>query len=292
MLTSQFNPWNERKLIIVGEVAQSKTSSNSPSEVNNRLKPLLAAPPDTLTINDKNIKHYQIPNRCAAIMFSNSQNPLHLERAQRRVHVVNRLGEAKRDPDYYEDIIKWLKDGGAELCASYLLTYPLTDAQKREFSGPAPESEDKAELEDQNMHPQQSVLHDLIYDAREGSKEGTPWTLVATAEELSRLIKGKNGVQPSVPAVSGWLRDMERRKTGVRRCRIDPKHPAQCGVFGIDPHKGRLWFLADADPDGRQWSALTVQEIVALWKQLPPPKNATITPIRENFPAGTGEEPV
>ena len=291
-LTDTFNDWAERKLIIVGEVAQTKTGLNSPTEVNNRLKPLLAAPPETLRINNKNTKVYEIPNRCAVILFSNSQNPLHLERFSRRVHVVNRLGAQARGPDYYKDIHDWLDAGGAELCASYLLTYPLTDAEKDEFTASAPATDDKDELESQNVHPHLSALEDLIEDARAGIKDGTPWPLVTTVDDLCLLIKAKGMQTPSSKSVRAWLLDMERRGTGVRRCKVDPQKPLECAVVATSTHAGRLWLLADKTPDGRLWSALTTAEIIALWKNLPPPKNATIIKHpKAGFP-DDAEEPV
>ena len=101
--------WAERKLVIIGEFTKARNTG----EVNNRLKPLLAAPPDEMTVNQKNMKQYEIPNRTAVIMFSNAPNPLYLERGSRRVHVVNRLNQKARDADYYTDIINWLDGGGA-----------------------------------------------------------------------------------------------------------------------------------------------------------------------------------
>ena len=291
-LSNEFNPWIEHKLIIVGEVAQTKTGLNSPTEVNNRLKPLLAAPPSMLTVNNKNQPQYEIPNRCAVILFSNSQNPLHLERFSRRVHVINRLGALMRGADYYEDMHQWLEGGGAGLCAAYLRAYPLTDAEKREFSVAAPDTSDKIELESQNLHPQQAALEELIEDARAGIKDNTPWTLVATADELAQMIKSRGAFYPSSQNVRGWLSDMERRKTGVRRLRIDPAKPHLCGVVATSQHAGRLWLLADTTADGRLWASLTTTEIVALWKNLPPPKSASVTRHpRASFPDDQ-EEPV
>ena len=291
-LSNEFNPWIEHKLIIVGEIAQTRTGINSPTEVNNRLKPLLAAPPSNLTVNRKNQQQYEIPNRCAVILFSNSQNPLHLERFSRRVHVINRLGALVRGANYYEDMHRWLEAGGADLCAAYLRAYPLSEAEKREFSAAAPDTTDKTELESQNLHPQQAALEELIDDARAGIKDGTPWNLVANTDELAAMIKAKGVLHPSPQNIRTWLMDMERRGTGVRRCRIDPRKPSECAVVGNNQHSGRLWLLADTTADGRLWGSLTATEIIALWKNLPPPKSASVTRLpRASFPDDQ-EEPV
>ncbi len=281
-LAEDFNPWAERKLVIVGETAKSKSPFANAVDVNNRLKPLLAQPPAELTINSKHKAHYQIPNRCAVIMFSNDAVPLYLERNSRRVHVVNRLGQAVRDPSYYEDVHNWLAGGGAALCASFLLTLPLSDADINLFKGGvAPSTPDKIKLEEQNVEPQQSALEDLIEDARSGITVDTPYNLVATAEELAGFIKLKPGYHhrpPTARAVNSMLMALP----GVKRVKIDPKHPNRCGIVDVVVNgvrqAGRLWLLSERTADGRLWSTLTEAEIVAIWRNLPAPASATVIP--------------
>ena len=294
-LTEPFNPWAEHKLVIVGETARTSSPFSTASEVNNRLKPLLAAPPLELTVNRKNKEQYEIPNRTAVIMFSNDYNPLYLERNSRRVHVINRLGEAARDQGYYESVYKWLDEGGAALCAAYLLTLSLTDADIRLFNGGvAPSTPDKIELEEQNVQPQQAALEDLIEDARNGITADTPYNLVATASELSGYIKLTGAHRPpSARTIGAWLSTMP----GVRRIKTDPTSPQKAGVVnamlnGVK-HSGRLWALSEKAPDGRDWSTLTEAQIVAIWKNLPTPSSATIIPLKtakSAFP--DDEEPV
>ena len=289
-LEEQFNPWAERKLVIIGEFTKSRHGG----EVSNRLKPLLAAPPDELTVNQKNLKQYQIPNRTAVVMFSNAQIPLYLERNSRRVHVVNRLDHKARDPDYYTDMINWLDGGGAALCAAYILTLPLSAAEMTEFKGPAPSTADKVELEEQNVEPGLAALEDLITDARAGDRKDTPHTLVASSDELAGLIMLRPGFKnrpPSARAVSAWLKTIQ----GVQRLRIDPKNPTHCGMVtatinGV-MYSGRLWALGETI-DGRPWSSLTNTEIIAIWKNLGAPKSGTIIPFTPKAGGSFPEEPV
>jgi Family of unknown function (DUF5906)/Bifunctional DNA primase/polymerase, N-terminal len=281
-LAQPFNPWAERKLVIIGETSQSKHDA---IEVANRLKPLLAAPPIYLTINDKHVKQYRIPNRTAVILFSNSQNPLYLERGSRRVHVVNRLGCSARETAYYTDMINWLDRGGAALCAAYLLTLQLSDAEIDEFKGVAPSTTDKAQLEEQNVSPPLSLLEELIADARAGITTDTPYNLVASAQELVGYLKLRD-MRVTAQSISAWLMTMP----GVRRLRVDQKYPARCGVIsavvnGVT-YSGRLWALSETTADGRPWSALTEAEIIAIWKNLAPPRKGTIIP----FPSKAGGE--
>ena len=281
-LADNFNDIVEHKLMIIGETAQPKSGSVSAHDLSTRMKPLLAQPPTHQTVNRKFLQPYQIPNRCAVILFSNESNPLYLERGQRRVHVVNRLGAVVQPPAYYQKLQHWLQTGGAALAAAYLMTLPLSDAEKQEFiGGVAPESDDKTELENQNTHPQLAALEDLIRDARAGIVDGTPKTLVATIDQLCALIKAKGLAMVSPQNVRTWLLDMEKRGQGVRRLKIDPKEPHHCAVVSARLagilHHARLWLLADVNPDGQAWSTMTTAEIIALWKSLPKPPSASVS---------------
>ena len=69
---------------------------------------------------------------------------------------------------------------------------------------------------------------------------------------------------------------MEKRKLGVHRLRVDPKAKHWAGVVSDGKQGGRLWLLADKAPGGREWTDMTNAEIIALWKNLPAPPNATV----------------
>jgi Family of unknown function (DUF5906)/Bifunctional DNA primase/polymerase, N-terminal len=290
-LADNFTEAIEHKLLIVGETAQPRQGVVSAHDLGTRLKPLLSQPPTELKINKKFQTPYTIPNRLAVILFSNEANPLHLERGQRRVHVVNRLGVKAALSDYYWSMHEWLNAGGAEMVASYLLSYPLTEAERREFiGGNAPETDAKIELEHQNTPPALAALEDIIRDARAGIvNDTTPNALVATAEELVALIKGRGLHGPTPQNIRTWLLDMEKQNTGVRRLRIDHKEPHLCGVVGNGKVSARLWLLGDTAPDGTPWNTMNYVEIIAVWKNFPRPSKGTV----HQFPSGeVVEEPV
>lgn len=293
-LSEPFNAVIETKLLIVGETRQSNYGFTSAHDVGTRLKELLARPPETLTINKKHMQPYEIPNRVAVILFSNEENPLYLERGQRRVHVVNRRDAKSEPPGYYQNLWAWLKQGGDELAASYLLHYALTEADKQEFiGGVAPSSAAKIELEHLNIHPALSALEELLADAQEG--KGPFAVLVATQSEIADHVAREVKNRPTSQDIRTWLLDMEKRKTGVRRLKVDPKAPHLAGLVGDGKHSGRLWLLGEKAPGGREWFAMTNTEIIALWKNLPTPRNATVIlhpAARGNGAYPDEEEPV
>jgi hypothetical protein len=285
---NQFNEVLETKLLIVGETHQPKWTAH---EVASNLKHILARPPDTYTINRKNIPQYEVANRIAAILFSNDANPILLERGQRRIAVVNRRDATPRTKGYYDMLWDWLNLGGTELAAAYLLTLPLTAADIGSFTGGnAPSSGDKAALEELSVDPVLFALEGLIRDARAGIGPFT--NLLATATQLAEHTGLRN--KPSSQVVSGWLMDMEHRKQGVVRVRVNPKNPTDCSPVHTKNGAARLWALTDKAPDGRAWSVTPSVEIVARWQGKPIPKSAAVLAFPQ--PAkGNGlaeEEPV
>jgi hypothetical protein len=282
-----FNGWAEHKLVVIGETF--RPGSRDAHETSNRLKPILASPPDTITINNKYIRPYEIANRCGVVMFSNDANPLYIERGDRRVHVVNRLGAPVRDMIYYANLFDWMKGGGADLCVGYLFHMKLTPADVREFEGGvAPLTTDKLELERQNLPPGRVALEQVIQDAR-NSVSGAPG-LVVRVKDLLAPIHEQGCRNVTATQIQSWLMDMEVHKMGVRRCRIDPAHPGQCGVVGGRINgvvrTERLWVLADLTSDGRDWQRLSGAEIISIWLGQPAPPSAAVYQFPEK------EEPV
>jgi hypothetical protein len=280
-LKGGFTDMLEYKLLILNEASQMPAGSPDANVIQALLKKITAAPPTHLKVNPKNIRPYLIPNRLAVLVFSNDDNPVHVQRGDRRLHVVDRQAQQPQTQDYYQTLYAWFDNGGAALAASYLLTYPLTDADKAELlGGVAPSTSDKAALEQMNLPPQQAALEALIDDAREGLKDNAPVELIATAHELAQMIHARGGLrQPTDNQIGHWLLGMERAKRGVRRYRVDPKHPETgCGVASASGYKsGRLWLLADKTVDGRDWERMPTAEVLALWLNMPAPKNATVT---------------
>jgi hypothetical protein len=289
-LKGDFNYMMEHKLLIIGETGQTRFVTAH--DISTKLKPLTAKPPDFITINKKNLHPYRIPNRGAVILFSNEEHPLHLEQHQRRIHVVNRRQKEKPQSEaYYDQLYGWFDNGGTELAAAYLLAYPLPDAMRKNLiGGVAPASDDKDELEQKSLPPQQLALEDLIRDARDGLVDGVPANLVATVEELSQMIRDRGLRQPSPQQVGQWLLGMEREKKKVRRYKIDPARPDHgCGVAHASvnnrTYSGRLWLLDSLTVTGRDWDRLPTAEVIAIWKGLTI-KSATVTP----FPSKSKDE--
>jgi hypothetical protein len=95
-----------------------------------KLKPLAATPPETLRINQKNIKPVKIRNIVNATMTTNSQLPLRLTGISRRFYAVWSDLNTRDSEDqvlsfwqeYWDDRWEWMKGEGAKHCVHYLKT--------------------------------------------------------------------------------------------------------------------------------------------------------------------------
>lgn len=129
-LMSSWTWWAARtRLVIVEEMQTSERKATM-----NRLKPLVAAPPYTLTINKKMEPQYEVPNLIAAVFFSNMENALAVSKHDRRFLILWNDGHP-RESAYYADLHRWYKAGGREKAAKWLL---LRDVSAFEPVGRAP----------------------------------------------------------------------------------------------------------------------------------------------------------
>jgi Family of unknown function (DUF5906)/Bifunctional DNA primase/polymerase, N-terminal/Primase C terminal 2 (PriCT-2) len=261
-LNGQFTDYLEHKLMIVSETHQQTSARGQSSEdVYNRLKEYLARPPDEIKINNKGQKPYPIPNLGAWIFLSNYRDPLYLEPGDRRLHVVNNMDTPRQAPDYYEKMIPYL-EANKDLIASFLATYPLTEADIRLIEGPAPDSPAKRLLIRANQSSLDSAVEEFIAELQLTVAQGVKGTsLVATASEVKDSILGRSGlkfISSAKLAHALW-------SAGARPVKLDPKNPRGAGVTWAKGSPKRLWLLAPRDDKGRDYTRLSEAQLVELY---------------------------
>lgn len=129
--------------------------------VMNRLKPLVAAPPDALPVNQKFRNKFFIPNIIALIFFTNEDDALALSKGDRRYHVTWNDGEPKPE-SYYAAIWAWLSDGGTEAAVRWLMQ---RDVSKFNAKGRAPMTAAKADMRKAARSPVQEWIEEGLEDA-------------------------------------------------------------------------------------------------------------------------------
>src|SRR5690606_20605667 len=116
------------KLLVVNE---GDTADRDPKHgsISNKLKPLAAAPPERLRVNQKGIPAIEIRNIVNVIMTTNSQLPIKLHGTSRRIFPVwsdlNCRDEVTLEVlpewrEYWIGMWNWMMNGGCEACVWYL----------------------------------------------------------------------------------------------------------------------------------------------------------------------------
>jgi hypothetical protein len=177
----------QTKLLIVQEMHSFEQRATA-----NILKPLLASPPDTLTIEMKGREPYQVPNIVAAVFCTNERNALAIDGTGRR-YLVTWCDAAPQSATYYADLRRWLNDGGAEMAASYLLQRDVTAFNAK---GRAPQSASREDMRKASRTKVEEWIEDGISEA-----EGDFAPDLVIAETLRTAIPsaaiGKYGVMSS-----------------------------------------------------------------------------------------------
>ena len=126
-LLSDFNPYLlSTKYLHINEAELG--DRKEATQVANRLKPLSAAPPDQLNVNDKGVKNVKIRNVVNCTMTTNSRLPIRLNGPSRRMLCLwsdfnfldANLEMTQTGVTFWKEHWTWMKNGGAEVCIWYL----------------------------------------------------------------------------------------------------------------------------------------------------------------------------
>lgn len=116
-LSSQWGYAYQSEILVLNELKE--TDGQLRRELANRLKPVIAAPPDTLTVNRKNLHPYESVNRLLVLAFSNDRMPITLESQDRRWFCLQ--SDAPRLTQEETDAIwRWYKAGGMARVGAFL----------------------------------------------------------------------------------------------------------------------------------------------------------------------------
>ena len=129
-LASDFNAWLlNTKLLVVQEVRFADHKERG--KVHEVLKGYLAAPPDELSVNQKNISPVSIPNLLNVVMTTNWRDALRLTPDSRRYFCVwsdaqapTTRVEVTAAAEFFDAYWTWLDQGGAAAVAAFLLARP------------------------------------------------------------------------------------------------------------------------------------------------------------------------
>jgi hypothetical protein len=124
----------------------------------NKLKPMLAAPPDMLRVRLFGRGFYETPNIVQAIFMSNYRDALHISEGDGRYFAVWTDAQPQ-DKEYYANLAQWLDRGGNGLVVRWLLDRDLCAFNPKQ---PAPITQFKSELMVTSKSPLRHQLEDMI----------------------------------------------------------------------------------------------------------------------------------
>ena len=155
-LDSQWGYGLEAEIVILNELKEPEARERR--ALANRLKPIIAAPPETLTINRKGLHPYDMLNRLLVLAFTNDPLPITLPTQDRRWMCIwshaDRMDEAQS-----LRIWKWYKSGGFEAIAAWL---HQRDVAAFNPAAKPPVSEWKLNMVEHGMSVQESHMVELL----------------------------------------------------------------------------------------------------------------------------------
>lgn len=174
-LAGQFDYHLECEILIINEMREP--DAHARRALANKLKPIIAAPPETLPINRKHRHPYDMANRMFVLAFSNDPVPISLPSQDRRWCCVWSAAP-RMTPDEGRALWAWFRSGGFEACAAWLAQRDVTAFNP----GAAPMVTDfKINLVEQGMSLAESYLVQMIQDRMgefAGGVIGSPFHLL------------------------------------------------------------------------------------------------------------------
>jgi hypothetical protein len=157
-------------------------------------KNLIAAPPDMLRVDEKNLREYHVPNVCGVIITTNHKTDgLHLPAGDRRHYVAWSPRTKEEFPEgYFQTLYRWYDNGGDGHVAAHLDRLDLSGFNPK---APPPLTPAFWEIVDAARAPEDAELSDLL--DRLGNPNAVPTSrLMSAADEGFRL----------------WLTDRKNRR--------------------------------------------------------------------------------
>ena len=154
-ISSQWGYQLESEVLIINELREPDAAQRRAFA--NKLKPIIASPPEMLPVNRKGLHPYMMLNRIFVLAFSNDMSPISLASQDRRWFCVWSHC-ARMDTGDAKAMWAWYENGGYEAVGAFLQTRNA----KFNPAAPPPMTEFKQNLIEHGMSTAESVLVDLM----------------------------------------------------------------------------------------------------------------------------------
>ena len=157
------NQWGyalESEILILNELKEPEASARR--ALANKLKPIIAAPPEMLSVNRKGLHPYDMVNRMFVLAFSNDPVPISIDSQDRRWFCIWSAAP-RMDAEKAQALWSWYKAGGFEAVAGWLHARDV--AAFNPSAAPA-WTEFKSNLVEHGMSMAESYLVDLMRERK------------------------------------------------------------------------------------------------------------------------------
>lgn len=204
---STFNAWMRAKLLII--VNEIKVDERR--ELIEILKPMITD--KRVEIQAKGIDQEMEDNCANWIFFSNFKDAIPVNQNGRRYAVFYSALQSKQDclsvgmdDRYFTNLFRWMRDGGSEVVADYLLNYPI---ERGDIPGKAPDTSSTVEAVALSRGPIERAIADAVEDAQAGFRSG--WISI---QAVQRLLQERSIRMVSITTLEGILAAMGYKSVG------------------------------------------------------------------------------
>lgn len=230
------------------------------TQVVNKLKPIAAAPPHTLRVNEKNQQPMNVRNIINGTLCTNSRLPLKLQDSRRFYAVWSdltvRQPDGNVDPEwneYWQRLWDWMDSGGAENCIWYLENcVDLSDFNPGE---PPPMTAFMQDIQELSKSPTQKTIEMAI------SEGLITEALMTTTDIMSRLsnaqVAAPGVLQVPMSKMNNSRLEVALQELGITKIPVNTEHM-----------RTYLWALRD----GNWYAGRPDSELVELYLRERNPK--------------------
>jgi Bifunctional DNA primase/polymerase, N-terminal/Primase C terminal 2 (PriCT-2)/Family of unknown function (DUF5906) len=217
-----FNPWRQAVILRVSEAKDMGDVSRF--ALYDKMKTLIAAPPDVLDCNEKYIKQHYVLNCMGVIITSNHlTDGIYLLAEDRRHYVAwSDCKPTGFPPGFWNEMWSWYDTGGDGHVAAYLATLDISNFDPK---APPPKTAAFWSIVNANRTSEEAELQDVL------DKLGNPDAVTIEAIRIEAL-----------PSLREWLKEPKNRKAVTHRFE-------NCGYRAVNNQgaKDGLWKI-----DGRR----------------------------------------
>lgn len=196
-IEGRFNDYVQTVMLIVNEV-RPHNEEHRASAFYNRLKPLLAAPPELLPMDRKNARVVYVRNVMRVFLTTNDHLTMHIPREDRRLFVMHScLPYGWERSSYFDEMYDWFRTGGMNATIHWLRCRETTNFNPGKTP---PVTHGKEQIINASEHVRRDVLSDA-FDDYVGSLNGKrpevffPADLIGPSfeenEKLRAALRGK-----------------------------------------------------------------------------------------------------